>query len=111
MKIYSVSITHIFAEGAATVLQFDHQTLGTLVEADLAEDLPLAGRGPGPLVQHEGHLGAGPGVDSAGRRRHRDHGDTAGAVEHRGPGPGHTQTSDSVIKTNARLTVKPSFLN
>ena len=91
--------THISTESAATVLQFDHQTLRTLIEADLAEHLPLTG----PPVHHEGHLGAGPGVDSAGRRRHRDHRDAAGAVDHRGPGPGHTS---GVIKTNTEFTVK-----
>lgn len=60
--------THISTESAATVLQFDHQTLRTLIEANLAKHLPLTGSGPGPPVHHEGHLGAGPGVDSAGRR-------------------------------------------
>ena len=83
--------TYISAEGAATVLEFDHQTLGTLVEADLAEHLPLRGGGLAPLVQHQRHLGAGPGVDSAGGGGHRDDGGAAGAVDHRGPGPGNDE--------------------
>ena len=84
-------VTHISAERAAALLEPDHQTPGTLVEADLAEHLPLRGGGLAPLVQHQRHLGAGPGVDSAGGGGHRDDGGAAGAVDHRGPGPGNDE--------------------
>ena len=96
-------ITYISAEGAATVLQLDHDAVRTVVEADLAEHLPLARRGAALLVQHERHLGAGPRVDSARRRGHRDDGGAAGALQHRGPGPGHGG-EESVAVGGRRVT-------
>lgn len=79
-------MSYFFTESAATVIQFHHESLRTVKETNLAEDLLLCPHCPGELlVQEEGHLGAGPRVDTTSG--HGDYGGTAGTLENRGAGP------------------------